>query len=78
MIEGRITRISGPIVYAEGLAGCGLYDVVSVGEASLIGEIIRLHANKATIQVYEDDTGMRVGEKVVCHQRPLSVRLGPG
>ncbi len=78
MIEGRITRISGPIVYAEGLAGCGLYDVVSVGEASLIGEIIRLHADKATIQVYEDDTGMRVGEKVVCHQRPLSVRLGPG
>ena len=78
MIEGRITRISGPIVYAEGLSGCGLYDVVSVGEASLIGEIIRLKSGKATIQVYEDDTGMRVGEKVICHQRPLSVRLGPG
>lgn len=78
MIEGRITRISGPIVYAEGLAGCGLYDVVSVGEASLIGEIIRLKSGNATIQVYEDDTGMRVGEKVICHQRPLSVRLGPG
>ncbi len=78
MIEGRITRISGPIVYAEGLSGCGLYDVVSVGETSLIGEIIRLQDGRATIQVYEDDTGMRVGEKVVCHQRPLSVRLGPG
>lgn len=78
MIEGRIARISGPIVYAEGLSGCGLYDVVSVGEASLIGEIIRLNAGRATIQVYEDGTGMRVGEKVVCHQRPLSVRLGPG
>lgn len=78
MIEGRITRISGPIVYAEGMVGCGLYDVVNVGEAGLIGEIIRLKADVATIQVYEESTGMHVGEKVVCHQRPLSVRLGPG
>ena len=78
MIEGKITRISGPIVYAEGLDGCGLYDVVDVGEAKLIGEIIRLEQGKATIQVYEDDTGMHVGEKVVSNQRPLSVRLGPG
>ena len=78
MIEGKITRISGPIVYAESLDGCGLYDVVDVGEAKLIGEIIRLEQGKATIQVYEDDTGMHVGEKVVSNQRPLSVRLGPG
>ena len=78
MIEGKITRISGPIVYAEGLDGCGLYDVVNVGEARLIGEIIRLAAGKATIQVYEDVTGMKIGEKVVCEERPLSVRLGPG
>ena len=77
-IEGRVTRISGPIVYAEGLGGCGLYDVVDVGNAALIGEIIRLKGSTATIQVYEDDTGMTVGEKVVCHRRPLSVRLGPG
>ncbi|AEE17120.1 V-type ATP synthase subunit A [Treponema brennaborense] len=78
MIEGKITRISGPIVYAQGLEGCGLYDVVDVGEAKLIGEIIRQKEGVATIQVYEDDTGMHVGEKVVCNQRPLSVRLGPG
>ena len=78
MIEGKITRISGPIVYAQGLDGCGLYDVVDVGEAKLIGEIIRLKEGAATIQVYEDDTGMHVGEKAVCNQRPLSVRLGPG
>ena len=78
MIEGKITRISGPIVYAEGLEACGLYDVVSVGEASLIGEIIRQKEGASTIQVYEDDTGMRVGEKVRCDNRPLSVRLGPG
>ena len=78
MIEGRITRISGPIVYAEGLGSCGLYDVVDVGDARLIGEIIRLNKDSATIQVYEDDTGLKIGEKVVCNQRPLSLRLGPG
>ena len=78
MIEGKITRISGPIVYAEGLDGCGLYDVVDVGEKKLIGEIIRQNKGNATIQVYEDDTGMAIGEKVVCTERPLSLRLGPG
>ena len=78
MIEGKITRISGPIVYAEGLGACGLYDVVDVGESRLIGEIIRLNKDSATIQVYEDDTGLKIGEKVVCNQRPLSLQLGPG
>ncbi|QTQ14472.1 V-type ATP synthase subunit A [Treponema parvum] len=78
MIEGRITRISGPIVFAEGLDGCGLYDVVNVGEKELIGEIIRQDRGKATLQVYEDVTGLHVGEKVVCIERPLSLRLGPG
>jgi V/A-type H+/Na+-transporting ATPase subunit A len=77
-IEGKITRISGPIVFAEGLDGCGLYDVVDVGEKKLIGEIIRQNKGKATIQVYEEDTGMHIGEKVTCHSRPLSLRLGPG
>ena len=78
MIEGKITRISGPIVYAEGLDGCGLYDVVDVGDNRLIGEIIRQNKGNATIQVYEEDTGMHIGEKVVCTERPLSLRLGPG
>lgn len=78
MITGKITRISGPIVYAEGLEGCGLYDVVDVGKKKLIGEIIRQNKGNATIQVYEDDTGMEIGEEVVSYQRPLSVRLGPG
>ncbi|MDD5930038.1 MAG: V-type ATP synthase subunit A [Spirochaetales bacterium] len=78
MIEGRITRISGPIIYAEGLDGCGLYDVVDVGEKRLIGEIIRQNKGNATIQVYEEDTGMHIGEKVVCTERPLSLKLGPG
>ncbi len=77
-VTGRITRISGPIVYAEGLESCGLYDVVDVGNAKLIGEIIRQKSGMSTIQVYEDDTGMHIGEPVVCNKRPLSVRLGPG
>ena len=77
-VEGKITRISGPIVFAEGLDECGLYDVVDVGEKKLIGEIIRQNKGKATVQVYEDDTGMRVGEKIVSYGRPLSLRLGPG
>lgn len=77
-IVGKITRISGPIVYAEGLEGCGLYDVVDVGEKKIIGEIIRQNEGKAVIQVYEDDTGMKIGEKVVSNERPLSLKLGPG
>lgn len=78
IIKGKITRISGPIVYAEGLEGCGLYDVVDVGEKKIIGEIIRQNEGKATIQVYEDDTGMKIGEEVVSSGRPLSLKLGPG
>lgn len=78
MITGKITRISGPIVYAEGLEGCGLYDVVDVGNKKLIGEIIRQDKGKATIEVYEDDSGMCVGEPVVSNERPLSLKLGPG
>ena len=77
-IKGKITKISGPIVFASGLDGCGLYDVVDVGKNKLIGEIIRQDKGNATIQVYEEDTGMYVGEEVVCHLRPLSLRLGPG
>ena len=77
-VKGRITRISGPVIYAEGLDSCGLYDVVDCGNSKLIGEIIRLKNGIATIQVYEDDSGMHVGEEVFCDKRPLSLRLGPG
>lgn len=77
-VVGKITRISGPIIYASGLDNCGLYDVVDVGSKKLIGEIIRQEKGQSTIQVYEDDTGLAIGEEVVCQQRPLSLRLGPG
>lgn len=75
---GKITRISGPIVYASGLESCGLYDVVDVGKKKLIGEIIRQQKGQSTIQVYEDNTGLEIGEEVICYCRPLSVKLGPG
>ena len=78
MIEGKVTRINGPIIKASGLGGSGLYDVVEIGAKKLIGEIIRLEGDLATIQIYEDNTGMRVGESAWSLERPLSVHLGPG
>ena len=78
MTVGSIARVSGPIVKARGMAAAGLYDVVKVGEAGLIGEIIRLEGDIATIQIYEDNTMMRVGEPVEGQGKPLSVLLGPG
>ena len=70
MIEGKITRITGPIIYAEGLDGAGLYDLVDVGEKRLIGEIIRQNKGNTTVQVYEDVIGMSVGEKIISTERP--------
>jgi V/A-type H+-transporting ATPase subunit A len=78
MVEGLVSRISGPVVVATGLEGARMYDVVRIGELGLVGEIIRLEGNKATVQVYEDTTGLRPGEKVVNTKRPLSIQLGPG
>ncbi len=71
-------RVNGPILKATGLGGSGLYDVVEIGEKRLIGEIIRLEGDLATIQIYEENTGMRVGESAWSLERPLSVHLGPG
>ncbi|OPX72707.1 MAG: V-type ATP synthase alpha chain [Methanoregulaceae archaeon PtaB.Bin108] len=78
MIVGAISRISGPVVLSEGMRGSRMYDVVKVGEQKLNGEIIRLDGNQAVIQVYEDTTGLKVGEKVSNTGLPLSVELGPG
>ena len=78
MGESIVSRISGPVVVATGLEGAQMYDVVRIGELGLVGEIIRLEGNKATIQVYEDTTGLRPGEKLINTKRPLSIQLGPG
>ncbi len=77
-ITGAITRINGPIVTAEGLAGISMYDIAEVGTDSLIGEVIRLESDQTIIQVYEDNTGLRPGDRVSSSGRPLSVLLGPG
>jgi V/A-type H+-transporting ATPase subunit A len=78
VIEGRIKHISGPIIRAGGLGRAGLFDVVEVGERRLLGEIVRLENDEAVIQVYEDDTGLRIGAAAVSTGRPLSALLGPG
>jgi V/A-type H+/Na+-transporting ATPase subunit A len=78
MIAGTIVRISGPVIIARGMKGSRMYDVVKVGDEGLRGEIIRLESGEAVIQVYEDTTGLMVGEPVVNTGQPLSVELGPG
>jgi len=78
MEQARISRISGPVVIGSGMRGARMYDVVLVGEMNLIGEIIRLDGDKAVIQVYEDTSGLRVGEKVATTSAALEVELGPG
>ncbi|MCL5253984.1 MAG: V-type ATP synthase subunit A [Candidatus Thermoplasmatota archaeon] len=75
---GKVTRVSGPVVIAEDLSDARMYDVVRVGDLGLVGEVIRITGNKVTIQVYEDTSGMRPGEKVENVGKPLSVELGPG
>lgn len=78
MSSAIISRISGSVVVATGIENAQMFDVVRIGELGLLGEIIRLEGNKATIQVYEDTTGLRPGEKVINTKRPLSIQLGPG
>ena len=78
MTDAIVSRISGPVVSASGLEGAQMFDVVRIGELGLMGEIIRLEGGKATIQVYEDTSGLRPGEKVTNTKRPLSMQLGPG
>ncbi len=78
MVKGRIIKIAGPVVMAEGMKGAQMYEVVKVGEEKLTGEIIQLRDDKAVIQVYEDTTGVKPGEPVEGTGSPLSVELGPG
>ena len=78
MIEGKILKVSGPLVIAEGMREANMFDVVRVGENRLIGEIIEMHGDKASIQVYEETAGIGRGDKVVSTGAPLSVELGPG
>lgn len=78
MREGRIIRVSGPLVIAANCTGAKMYDMARVGSLGLIGEIIELKEDLAYIQVYEDTTGIGPGEPVLLTDQPLSVELGPG
>ncbi|MDN5845461.1 MAG: V-type ATP synthase subunit A [Candidatus Nitrosocosmicus sp.] len=78
MSNSIVSRISGSVVVATDVEDAEMYHVVRIGDLGLLGEIIRLEGNKATIQVYEDTTGIRPGEKVINTKRALSMQLGPG
>ncbi len=77
-IRGTIIKIAGPAVIAKGMTGARMYDVVRVGNEGLLGESIRLDGDTAFVQVYEDTSGLKVGEAVESTGNPLTVELGPG
>ncbi len=78
MRKGEITKVSGPLVVAKGMTGSKMYDVVRVSDERLVGEIIELSGDLASIQVYEDTSGIGPGESVYMTDQPLFVELGPG
>ncbi|MBR6005278.1 MAG: V-type ATP synthase subunit A, partial [Clostridia bacterium] len=78
MSKGTITKIAGPLVVASGMRDANMFDVVRVSNSRLIGEIIEMHGDKASIQVYEETSGLGTGEPVESTNEPLSVELGPG
>ena len=75
---GKTVKISGPLIIAEGMADCKMYDVVKVSSLGLIGEVIELRGDKASVQVYEETSGLGPGEEVASTGEPLSVELAPG
>lgn len=78
MSKGTIKKVAGPLVIAEGMRDANMFDVVRVSSQRLIGEIIEMHGDKASIQVYEETSGLGPGEPVESTGAPLSVELGPG
>ena len=78
MSQGKVVKVSGPLVVASGMEEANMFDVVHVGDQGLIGEIIEMRGDKASIQVYEETAGIGPGVPVVSTGAPLSVELGPG
>ncbi|CAM1508217.1 Fc.00g050650.m01.CDS01 [Cosmosporella sp. VM-42] len=76
--NGKIYSISGPVIVAEEMIGVAMYELVKVGHDNLVGEVIRINGDQATIQVYEETAGVTVGDPVARTGKPLSVELGPG
>lgn len=73
-----IYSVSGPVVIGQNMAGCAMYDLVKVGSFGILGEIIKISKDKATIQVYEETSGLKVDDPIIALNMPLSVTLGPG
>ena len=78
MATGKIKKVAGPLVIADGMRDANMYDVVRVSERRLIGEIIEMHGDQASVQVYEETSGLAPGAPVESTGMPLSVELGPG
>ncbi len=78
MSKGVIKKVAGPLVIAEGMRDANMFDVVRVSKQRLIGEIIEMHGDEASVQVYEETSGLGPGEPVESMEVPLSVELGPG
>ena len=76
--KGKIVKVAGPLIVAEGLEDAKMFDVVRVSSRNLIGEVIEMRGDRASIQVYEETGGLGPGEEVTCTGEPLSVELGPG
>ena len=75
---GVISKVAGPLIIAKNMTGVQMYDVVRVSDKRLIGEVIELRGDQASIQVYEETAGLGPGEPVYFTEEPLSVELGPG
>ena len=78
MSKGVIKKVAGPLVIAKGMRDANMFDVVRVSEKRLIGEIIEMHGDEASVQVYEETSGLGPGEVVESTDVPMSVELGPG
>ena len=78
MSKGVIKKVAGPLVIASGMRDANMFDVVRVSKQRLIGEIIEMHGDEASIQVYEETSGLGPGEPVESMEVPMSVELGPG
>ena len=78
MSKGTIKKVAGPLVIAQGMRDANMFDVCRVSDQRLIGEIIEIHGDQASVQVYEETSGLGPGEPVESTGAPLSVELGPG
>ena len=78
MSQGKIIKVAGPLIVVENMQDAKMFDVVRIGEKGLVGEIIEMRGDKASVQVYEETGGLGPGDKVISTNEPLSVELAPG